>query len=207
MFEWIPYFRAHNMNWMEPDGSYGWTWHTPDRFAYYVAFAPYMKRYMERSLAYGFMPGFFSPKSAADDSHYFAHPEFYERDRPFFKKYIPLCRLVSEAGWRPLNTLLPGAAAGDVSAEQFGDRYVALFNHSTSKSATVKIPREMRELVSGEAVKESVTLEPETCRVLDFGRRNVIHIIGKHDRRATRKISYGDRRGISSPCDYGNKCA
>ena len=135
----------------------------------YVAFAPYVKRYMERCLAYGFMPGFFSPKSAADDSHYFAHPEFYERDRPLFKKYVPLCRLLSEAGWRPLNALLPAAANKDISAEQFGDRYVALFNHST-KSATVKLPREIRELVTDSLVKGSLTLEPETCRVLDLYR-------------------------------------
>jgi hypothetical protein len=134
----------------------------------YVAFAPYVKRYMERCLAYGFMPGFFSPKSAADDSHYFAHPEFYERDRPHFKKYIPLCRLLSEAGWRPVNTLLPAAANNDVSAEQFGNRYVALFNHSVTKSMTVKIPRELQELVTESSVKETLILEPETCRVLDF---------------------------------------
>ncbi|MBO5219685.1 MAG: hypothetical protein J6C52_09660, partial [Clostridia bacterium] len=42
MFEWIPYFRAHNMNWLEPDGSYSRAGHTPDRFAYYSAFAPAM---------------------------------------------------------------------------------------------------------------------------------------------------------------------
>jgi beta-galactosidase GanA len=66
-----------------------------------------------------------------------------------------------------LNTLLPKAATEDVSAEQFGERYVALFNHS-SKPATVKLPREMRELVTGALVKGSLTLDPETCRVVDF---------------------------------------
>jgi len=67
-------------------------------------------------------------------------------DRPHFRKYIPLCRLLSEAGWRLVNRLMPAAANKDVSAEQFGDRYVALFDHS-SKPATVKRPREMRNLV------------------------------------------------------------
>jgi beta-galactosidase GanA len=86
-----------------------------------------------------------------------------------FKKYVPLCRLLSEAGWRPLNALLPAAANKDISAEQFGDRYVALFNYS-SKPATVKLPREMRELVTGSQVNDSLTLDPETCRVLDFNR-------------------------------------
>jgi len=40
MFEWIPYFRAHNMNWCAPDGSYAKTNRAPDRFSYYAAMAP-----------------------------------------------------------------------------------------------------------------------------------------------------------------------
>jgi hypothetical protein len=67
-----------------------------------------------------------------------------------------------------VNTLLPAAANNDVSAEQFGNRYVALFNHSVTKSMTVKIPRELQELVTESSVKGTLILEPETCRVLDF---------------------------------------
>lgn len=40
MFEWIPYFRAHNMIWDNPDGSYGDENRAPDEFAYYAAMAP-----------------------------------------------------------------------------------------------------------------------------------------------------------------------
>ena len=42
MFEWIPYFRAHNMSWDNPeDGSYvNGVAHEPDRFAYHAAMAP-----------------------------------------------------------------------------------------------------------------------------------------------------------------------
>ncbi len=40
MFEWIPYFRAHNMNWCAPDGSYDKTNRAPDKFSYYAAMAP-----------------------------------------------------------------------------------------------------------------------------------------------------------------------
>ena len=40
MFEWIPYFRAHNMNWDRPDHSYGCENHGPDEYAYHVALAP-----------------------------------------------------------------------------------------------------------------------------------------------------------------------
>ena len=40
MFEWIPYFRAHNMSWDEPDGTYGGTGRPVDEFAYQCALAP-----------------------------------------------------------------------------------------------------------------------------------------------------------------------
>ena len=40
MFEWIPYFRAHNMNWCGADGLYDRTSRKPDRYSYYAAMAP-----------------------------------------------------------------------------------------------------------------------------------------------------------------------
>lgn len=43
MFEWIPYFRAHNMNWFDAQsGKYDGKEHAPDEFAYHNAFAPSM---------------------------------------------------------------------------------------------------------------------------------------------------------------------
>jgi len=131
----------------------------------FAAFGPYVERYMQLCLAYGFLPGFFSPKSAADGSHYFRHPEFYERDRALFRKYLPLCRLLSESGWRPVNTLTPQAGRGDVSAEQFGDRYVALYNHSQTV-AEVEVPV-ARERVTGADVRGRIFLPPMECRVLE----------------------------------------
>ena len=55
-----------------------------------------VERYMKRCLAYGMFPGFFSHN--ASQGHYFTRPELYDRDRPLFKKYVPLCRRVAEAG-------------------------------------------------------------------------------------------------------------
>lgn len=40
MFEWIPYFRAHNQNWCNEDGHYDGVNRNPDRYSYYVAMAP-----------------------------------------------------------------------------------------------------------------------------------------------------------------------
>ena len=43
MFEWIPYFRAHNMNWFDAEsGKYDGKEHAPDEFAYQNAFVPSM---------------------------------------------------------------------------------------------------------------------------------------------------------------------
>ncbi len=40
MFEWIPYFRAHNYNWDEPNGDYNGQSHGIDDFGYHNALAP-----------------------------------------------------------------------------------------------------------------------------------------------------------------------
>ena len=57
--------------------------------------AELVEKYMKRSLAYGMFPGFFSQDAAT--GQYFTRPELYERDRPLFGKYVPLCRRVAEA--------------------------------------------------------------------------------------------------------------
>jgi len=47
MFEWIPYFRAHNMNWCDENGNYDDVQRAPDRFSYYAAMAPAITEMME----------------------------------------------------------------------------------------------------------------------------------------------------------------
>ena len=93
-----------------------------------------VEKYMKRSLAYGFFPGFFSHNAA--EGHYFTRPELYERDRPLFRKYVPLCRLVSQASWEPITE----ARCSDehVHIERFGDqgtRYLTVFNDSRDAGA------------------------------------------------------------------------
>ena len=131
-------------------------------------------KYMQRCLAYGLFANFFSPN--ASSGHYFRRPELYNRDRPLFKKYVPLCRRISEAGWRPVNTL----AVSDnpaVFVEQFGDRYLTVFNPG-DKPQTVRIrslagAKRAAELVAGGEWRFSggvaaAEIPPETVRLLDF---------------------------------------
>ena len=131
-------------------------------------------KYMKRSLAYGMFPGFFSHN--ASQGHYFSRPKLYDRDRPLFKKYVPLCRLVAEAGWEPV----PLARSNDeaVHVERFGRRYLTVFNDSPKKrTATVALDglsaTTGRELVTGRAIawkdgRFTITLAGEDVAVLDL---------------------------------------
>jgi hypothetical protein len=137
---------------------------------------PYAKveKYMKRCLAYGMFPGFFSAN--ASEGHYFSRPDLYDRDRPLFRKYMPLIKLVAEAGWRPIT----GARSSDpaVYVERFGDRYLTVFNDGEARKAAVitvsgAAPRGARELVAGRslAVSESVIrldLDPEDVAVIEL---------------------------------------
>jgi len=95
------------------------------------------EKFMKRSLAYGMFPGFFSADAAT--GHYFSQPALYNRDRPLFTKYVPLCKMVAEAGWEPIT----GATCDTpkVYLERFGNgakQYLTVFN-DTNEAKTVRI--------------------------------------------------------------------
>ena len=133
-----------------------------------------VERYMKRSLAYGMFPGFFSHN--ASQGHYFTRPELYDRDRPLFKKYVPLCKLVAEAGWEPIT--LARSTDERVHVERFGTRYLTVLNDSPERrTATITLegtaPASSRDLVSGKPIawldgKATLTLEAEDVAVIDL---------------------------------------
>ena len=108
------------------------------------------ERYMKRCLAYGIFPSFFSANAATN--RYFDQPALYNRDRPLFKKYIPLCKLVAEAGWQPLT--LATSSEPMVYVERFGSDYFTVFNDSQeNKTTTLRFENAytaFKDLVSGE---------------------------------------------------------
>ncbi|MDA3926133.1 MAG: hypothetical protein PF904_15665 [Kiritimatiellae bacterium] len=137
------------------------------------------EKYMKRSLAYGMFPGYFS--SDASTGQYFTRPELYNRDRPLFKKYLPLCNLVAEAGWEPLT----GAVSDNESVvvEQFGKQngicYLTVYNlaettqKATLKLTTLDVPSRCRELLEQKDIKwnekqAEFELQPGDVRVLEF---------------------------------------
>ena len=129
---------------------------------------------MKRCLAYGMFPGFFSHN--ASQGHYFTRPELYDRDRPLFKKYVPLCKLVAEAGWEPITR----ARSDDehVYVERFGTRYLTVFNDSPDRrTATIRLegpaPATSRELITGRTItwtggQTAVSLDGEDVAVIEL---------------------------------------
>ena len=99
-------------------------------------------------------PGFFSHNAA--EGQYFRRPELYDRDRPLFKKYVPLCKLVAQAGWEPIP--LARTDRPSVHVERFGrspgTRDLTVFNDTRQRqTVTLRLDETCRrpacELVSG----------------------------------------------------------
>jgi len=127
-------------------------------------------------LAYGMFPGFFS--ADASTGHYFSRRDLYDRDRPLFKKYVPICKMVAEAGWNPITR----ATSSDpsVHVERFGN-YLTIFNDSKEqKTVTITLENRpatlkaamLKEHVRGTliAVKDGtfeVVLAPEDVLVVE----------------------------------------
>ena len=136
-----------------------------------------VEKYMKRATAYGMFPGFFSHNAA--EGAYFTRPELYNRDRPLFRKYVPLCKLVAEAGWEPIT----GARSSDpaVHVERFGDQgtyYLTVFNDGADQRTTTialdaPVSGTSRELVGGGTVswrdgRATLTLDGEDLAILEI---------------------------------------
>ena len=153
----------------------------------YDAFSPpWVERYFQRSLFYGFWPGMFSHN--ASENPYWQNPKWYDRDRPLFKKYLPLIRRVAEAGWQPV----PQAACDNerIWVERFGPDaqgavYFTLFNDTPGRqTGTLRPdlpalrmtgPLAAQELVSETTLAQTtawqVSLGPQEAQVIRVFRR------------------------------------
>ncbi|MCL2118595.1 MAG: hypothetical protein FWH27_09240 [Planctomycetaceae bacterium] len=137
------------------------------------------ERFMKRSLAYGMFPGYFSEDAAT--GQYFTRPELYDRDRDLFKKYLPLCKQVAEAGWQPLT--FAQTDNEKVYIERFGkepgESIFTVFNDFNEvvdvtvrfRFPTDALPLRFVEAVSGESKTSDsrslrLTLGPEDVAVL-----------------------------------------
>ncbi len=122
--------------------------------------------YFEKMLFFGFYPSFFSVNSA--DNVYWSDSVKYNEGRPFFKKFIPLIKRVSMAGWQPITYARLSNKA--LRIERFGSKdsntiYFTVYNPTTAMSHTtvtidardlnIKRLSGVRGLVKGSALKYS----------------------------------------------------
>jgi hypothetical protein len=133
-------------------------------------------RYMKRCVAYGMYPGYFSPNAFSDS--YFGNPEWYERDRELFKKYVPLCKRAGEAGWKPITHAR--VDIDKVYVERFGEDLLTLFNDTdTEQTITVTLDTPLAsftnavDLVTGNTVdltdgKLTITLGVEDVAAIEL---------------------------------------
>ena len=110
----------------------------------YDDFRPeWVELYFKRSVAWGIFPSFFS-HNAADDP-YWQRPALYDRDRPLFQRYIPVCAALSRAGWEPLTYAQSDDPA--IYVERFGgspaaggELLLTVFNDShEQRAATITV--------------------------------------------------------------------
>jgi len=137
-----------------------------------------VEKYMQRCLAYGMFPGFFSHNAA--EGHYFTRPELYDRDRPLFRRYVPLCKRVAEAGWEPLTRVR--SDDDHVYVERFGDRLWTVFNDSRQRRTPTLTWADAptapgRELPSGRAIAwhgrtATLSLEGEEVAVIELAKHS-----------------------------------
>ncbi len=145
-----------------------------------------VEKYMKRAVAYGMFPGFFS--ADASTGHYFTRPELYNRDRALFVKYVPICKRLAEAGWRPITNAWSNRKK--IHVERFGERLFTVYNDG-GRAMTARITLagvtpglSVRELISertvewtpattrhgGRAAVCGLELEPGGLAVLELGR-------------------------------------
>ena len=115
-----------------------------------------IERYFTDCLFYGFQPSFFS-HNGADDT-YWSNPGLYERDRPLFKKYIPLVSRLALAGWQPVGNVRATDEA--LWVENYGDGKNGAVCHFTLRNPAV-VPVRASLTLDG-ADLPVVALEPLT---------------------------------------------
>jgi len=149
----------------------------------YETFGGQVERYFQRCLFWGIYPSMFSHNAA--DNLYWRNPNWYNRDRPLFQKYIPLIRRVAETGWQPITH----ATAEGGWLERYGGNLFAVFNpHNAEREVRVRIAlralgvsaKEVKSLVElvhglavrwtldGDTLQFTLTLAPEQTAVVTW---------------------------------------
>jgi hypothetical protein len=121
-----------------------------------------VEKYFQRCLFYGIYPSMFSHNAA--DNPYWQNPRWYNRDRELFKKYIPVIKTLSLAGWEPVTNA--ASSNPDVYVERFGARHFTLLNPTGQpQTATLTIDPRALSLNGRLTVRNLLTASPVPAEV------------------------------------------
>lgn len=128
--------------------------------------AEWVEPFMKRCAAYGFLPAMHSDPP---NDRYWERPDLYNRDRHLWKKYVPVIKALSAAGWEPIT--YARSDNPEVYVERFGEPggslYLTLFNDSHERqTATISLDTETLGLAAGDAEINEV-LGGQTMTVAD----------------------------------------
>jgi len=88
--------------------------------------------YLKRCAAYALFPSLAQSKFGGKVAPYWDTPELYNRDRPLWRKYLPVIKALSAAGWEPITYARSGNPK--VYVERFGrpgrPLYLTVYNDS-----------------------------------------------------------------------------
>ncbi len=106
----------------------------------------YVERYFQECLFYAIYPSMFSVDASSNP--YWENPKWYNRDRPLFKRYIPVIQKLSVAGWEPLTYATSDNP--NVGIERYGKRYLTLRNMTVQpQTAEVVLSGRLAEFGAG----------------------------------------------------------
>ncbi len=145
-----------------------------------------VEHYFQRCLCYGVWPGFFDEEAASKDPYWASAHKWYDRDRPLFKKYIPLLRRLTAAGWQPVTHATCGNS--NLLVERFGPAadgavFITVLNNTTeTQSGALAVDwralglnqaASAREWISGEVTTLSqdtwrISLRPQEAKLLSL---------------------------------------
>ena len=145
---------------------------------------PLVEKYFQRSLFYGVFPSMFSADAATHP--YWETPDWYNRDRPLFQKYVPIIKKLSAAGWQPLTYARTNDST--VYVERYGTRLFTLFNDraamqemtlivdaralhlptATLRATNLLTNTEVPINLAGNVAILTLTLQPEQAAVIEL---------------------------------------
>ncbi|MEA3323851.1 MAG: hypothetical protein U9Q37_01765 [Euryarchaeota archaeon] len=147
-----------------------------------------METYINDQMFYGMFPGIWYASGKRDD--YWADATLYGRDRGLFKRYVPLIKAISSAGWDPI----PYATVDNrnIKFERYGDIEDGLYytvgnSGSATESGVVSVDLSKFGFGGGFVeVQELVTDVTSTQEVVDGGVVITIQELHPHETRVYR---------------------